>query len=135
MKIDPREVVAALAPALLLAAWAGGGAAAFIGTLEPPERQALLAMLEKYGEEQVDACIDMLLDMAERQMRSLIAGGAVVPDVEDAIGRPCRRVGDDPARQTRPLAEPRLRPRQRGGGQIEHGDIAPARREQRVDQP
>ena len=49
---------------------------ALIGACQVGER-ALLAMLEKYGEEQVDACIDMLLDMAEKQMRSLIAG---VPD-------------------------------------------------------
>jgi N-methylhydantoinase B len=34
-------------------------------------------MLDKYGKDTVDACIDELLDMAERQMRSLIA---TVPD-------------------------------------------------------
>ncbi|MCZ7391671.1 hydantoinase B/oxoprolinase family protein, partial [Klebsiella pneumoniae] len=49
---------------------------ALIGACQVGER-ALLAMLEKYGEEQVDACIEMLLDMAERQMRGLISG---VPD-------------------------------------------------------
>ncbi len=37
---------------------------ALIGACQVGER-ALIAMLEKYGEEQVDACIDMLLDMAE----------------------------------------------------------------------
>ena len=40
-------------------------------------RRALIAMLDKYGEEVVDACIDTLLDMAEKQMRGLISS---VPD-------------------------------------------------------
>jgi N-methylhydantoinase B len=49
---------------------------ALIGACQVGER-ALVAMLEKYGEAEVDACIATLLDVAERQMRSLIAA---VPD-------------------------------------------------------
>jgi len=49
---------------------------ALIGACQVGER-ALIAMLDKYGEDVVDAGIDALLDMAERQMRSLIAS---VPD-------------------------------------------------------
>ncbi|MFO1327383.1 MAG: exonuclease domain-containing protein [Rubrivivax sp.] len=41
-----RAAAAAVAPALLLALWSGGMAAAFVATLEPAERQALTAMLE-----------------------------------------------------------------------------------------
>jgi N-methylhydantoinase B len=37
----------------------------------------LLALLDKYGVDQVQACVDELLDMAERSMRTLIAS---VPD-------------------------------------------------------
>ena len=37
---------------------------ALIGACQVGER-ALIAMLEKYGEETVDACIDTLLNMAE----------------------------------------------------------------------
>lgn len=46
MKIDRRELAAALAPGALLALWAGAGTAAFVATLEGAERQALLALLE-----------------------------------------------------------------------------------------
>ncbi len=46
MRVDAREVAAAAAPAVVLALWAGGGAAAFIGTLDEAERSALLVMLE-----------------------------------------------------------------------------------------
>ena len=49
---------------------------ALIGACQVGER-SLIAMLDKYGKETVDACIDELLDMAERQMRGLIA---TVPD-------------------------------------------------------
>ena len=49
---------------------------ALIGACQVGER-ALIAMLEKYGEETVDTCIDTLLNMAERQMRTLISE---VPD-------------------------------------------------------
>lgn len=44
---------------------------ALIGACQVGERN-LLATLDKYGEEMVTACIDELLDMADRQMRSLI---------------------------------------------------------------
>jgi DNA polymerase-3 subunit epsilon len=46
MKLDKRELAAALAPGLVLALWALGGWAVFTATLEPPERAALGAMLE-----------------------------------------------------------------------------------------
>ncbi len=49
---------------------------ALIGACQVGERN-LIAMIEKYGLEQVDACIDELLHMADRHMRHLIAG---VPD-------------------------------------------------------
>ena len=49
---------------------------ALIGACQVGERN-LLAMVAKYGAETVDACIDELLDMADRQMRGLIK---VVPD-------------------------------------------------------
>ena len=66
---------------------------ALIGACQVGER-ALLRMLEKYGEEQVDACIDTLLDMAESQMRSLIAsvpdgvydGAAILEDAGHGFG-------------------------------------------------
>ncbi len=44
---------------------------ALIGACQVGERN-LLATLDKYGEAMVTACIDELLDMADRQMRSLI---------------------------------------------------------------
>ena len=44
---------------------------ALIGACQVGERN-LHAMVAKYGQEQVDACIDELLAMADRQMRSLI---------------------------------------------------------------
>ena len=46
MKVDKRELAAALAPGAVLALWALGGAALFAATLEPAERAALGAMLE-----------------------------------------------------------------------------------------
>ena len=46
MKLDKRELAAALAPGAVLALWALGGWAVFTATLEPPERAALGAMLE-----------------------------------------------------------------------------------------
>lgn len=49
---------------------------ALIGACQVGERN-LLAMVAKYGKPQVDACVDTLLDMADRHMRSLIA---TVPD-------------------------------------------------------
>ncbi len=49
---------------------------ALIGACQVGERN-LLALVDKYGLEMVQACIDELLDMAERQMRSLIKS---VPD-------------------------------------------------------
>jgi N-methylhydantoinase B len=49
---------------------------ALIGACQVGER-SLIAMLDKYGKATVDSCIDELLDMAERQMRNLIA---TVPD-------------------------------------------------------
>jgi N-methylhydantoinase B len=66
---------------------------ALIGACQVGER-ALLAMLEKYGEETVDACIDTLLNMAERQMRSLISdvpdgtyeGSAILEDAGHGFG-------------------------------------------------
>ena len=44
---------------------------ALIGACQVGERN-LLAMLAKYGEAHADACIDELLNMADRQMRTLI---------------------------------------------------------------
>jgi N-methylhydantoinase B len=49
---------------------------ALIGACQVGERN-LLGMIEKYGIEQTDACIDELLAMADRHMRSLIKA---VPD-------------------------------------------------------
>lgn len=46
MKVDKREIAAALLPGAVLALWALGGTALFVATLEPPERSALGAMLE-----------------------------------------------------------------------------------------
>lgn len=46
MKVDKREITAALAPGAVLALWALGGTALFAATLEPGERSALGAMLE-----------------------------------------------------------------------------------------
>lgn len=47
-----------------------------LGAVQVGERN-LLAMLDKYGLEEVQACIDELMNMADRQMRALIAQ---VPD-------------------------------------------------------
>ena len=66
---------------------------ALIGACQVGER-ALIGMLDKYGEEVVDACIDTLLDMAEKQMRSLIStvpdgtyeGSAIVEDAGHGFG-------------------------------------------------
>ena len=66
---------------------------ALIGACQVGER-ALIAMLEKYGEAQVDACIETLLDMAEKQMRGLISsvpdgtyeGSAIVEDAGHGFG-------------------------------------------------
>ncbi len=66
---------------------------ALIGACQVGERN-LLAMLEKYGVEQVEACIDKLLDMAETHMRSLIAevpdgtysGTAILEDAGHGFG-------------------------------------------------
>ena len=44
---------------------------ALIGACQVGERN-LLAMIDKYGKQQVDSCVGELLDMAERHMRSLI---------------------------------------------------------------
>lgn len=49
---------------------------ALIGACQVGERN-LLSLIDKYGLEQVQACIDELLNMAERQMRTLIKS---VPD-------------------------------------------------------
>ncbi len=49
---------------------------ALVGACQVGERN-LIALLDKYGKAVVDACIDELLNMAERHMRSLIAS---VPD-------------------------------------------------------
>ena len=46
MKIDPREVAAAAAPALVLGLWIVGSGAALVATLEPAERSVVLALLE-----------------------------------------------------------------------------------------
>jgi N-methylhydantoinase B len=66
---------------------------ALIGACQVGERN-LLAMLEKYGPEEVEACIDTLLDMAEKHMRSLIAevpdgtysGTAILEDAGHGFG-------------------------------------------------
>lgn len=66
---------------------------ALIGACQVGERN-LIAMLDKYGKEQVDACVDTLLDMAERHMRSLIAtvpdgiyeGAAILEDAGHGFG-------------------------------------------------
>ena len=70
-----------------------GDCNALIGACQVGER-ALLNMLEKYGEEQVDACVDTLLNMAEKQMRTLIAsvpdgtyeGAAILEDAGHGFG-------------------------------------------------
>jgi N-methylhydantoinase B len=49
---------------------------ALIGACQVGERN-LIAMLDKYGPAQVEACVNALLDMADRHMRSLIKS---VPD-------------------------------------------------------
>ena len=49
MKVDKREIVAALAPGLVLAIAGLGGGALVAATLDPPERAALAAMLEPRG--------------------------------------------------------------------------------------
>ncbi len=49
---------------------------ALIGSCQVGARN-LVALLDKYGVDEVKACIDVLMDMADRHMRSLIAG---VPD-------------------------------------------------------
>jgi len=49
---------------------------ALIGACQVGERN-LIAMLDKYGQKTVDACINELLDMADRHMRALIK---TVPD-------------------------------------------------------
>lgn len=49
---------------------------ALIGACQVGERN-LIAMLDKYGVAEVDACVEELLDMADRHMRSLIRS---VPD-------------------------------------------------------
>jgi N-methylhydantoinase B len=51
-------------------------------------------MLDKYGKEQVDTCVDTLLDMADRHMRTLIAtvpdgtyeGAAILEDAGHGFG-------------------------------------------------
>jgi len=66
---------------------------ALIGACQVGER-LLIAMLDKYGKETVDAAIDELLDMAERQMRNLIAtvpdgtyeGSAILEDAGHGFG-------------------------------------------------
>lgn len=66
---------------------------ALIGACQVGERN-LLAMVDKYGEAQADACIDSLLDMADRHMRSLIAfvpdgtyvGTAILEDAGHGLG-------------------------------------------------
>lgn len=49
MKVDRRELIAALAPGAALAAIGGAGLAGFAATLDAPERAALAAMLEPRG--------------------------------------------------------------------------------------
>ncbi len=66
---------------------------ALIGACQVGERN-LLAMLDKYGKEQVDACVDTLLDMADRHMRALIStvpdgtyeGAAILEDAGHGFG-------------------------------------------------
>ena len=48
---------------------------ALIGACQVGERN-LLGMIDKYGEKTVDACIDELLDMADRHMREPHQDGA-----------------------------------------------------------
>ncbi|HNK19973.1 MAG TPA: hypothetical protein PLG92_16525, partial [Piscinibacter sp.] len=47
MKVDKREIAAALLPGAALALWAIGGWAAFSATLDAAERAALAAMLQE----------------------------------------------------------------------------------------
>ncbi|HXE50738.1 MAG TPA: hypothetical protein VN663_20355, partial [Ramlibacter sp.] len=49
MKVDRRELIATLAPGLLLAVIAAGVALLLAATLEPAERGALAAMLKSRG--------------------------------------------------------------------------------------
>jgi N-methylhydantoinase B len=66
---------------------------ALIGTCQVGERN-LLAMIERYGLDQVEACISELLGMADRQMRQLIravpdgtyTGSALVEDAGHGLG-------------------------------------------------
>lgn len=66
---------------------------ALIGACQVGER-SLIAMLDKYGKQTVDDCIDELLDMAERQMRNLIRtvpdgtyeGSAILEDAGHGLG-------------------------------------------------
>jgi N-methylhydantoinase B len=66
---------------------------ALIGACQVGERN-LLAMVAKYGPAQVDACVEELLAMADRQMRALIAtvpdgayeGTAVLEDAGHGLG-------------------------------------------------
>ena len=75
------EVGHVRSPEIALLSWGArrdqeGDFNALIGACQVGER-ALVRMLDKYGKEVVDACIGELLNMAERQMRTLIAE---VPD-------------------------------------------------------
>ena len=47
MKVDKREIAAALLPGAALALWAIGGWAAFSATLDAADRAALAAMLQE----------------------------------------------------------------------------------------
>lgn len=66
---------------------------ALIGACQVGERN-LLAMIDKYGRDTVDACIEELLDMADRHMRTLIQsvpdgtydGNAVLEDAGHGFG-------------------------------------------------
>ena len=66
---------------------------ALIGACQVGERN-LIAMLDKYGKAEVDACVDTLLDMADRHMRALIAtvpdgtyeGSAILEDAGHGFG-------------------------------------------------
>lgn len=66
---------------------------ALIGACQVGERN-LINLLDKYGTDQVKQCIDELLDMAERQMRSLIrdvpdgnySGTAILEDAGHGFG-------------------------------------------------
>ena len=70
-----------------------GDLRAQLGAVSIGERN-LIALLDKYGVEEVRACIDELLDMAERSMRALIAsvpdgtyhGSAVLEDAGHGLG-------------------------------------------------